>query len=92
MIRRDRLLRERIEIAKRQQIGIYSEILYDPIEDDPLIQPMIAEAAAQAEVEVPDAGMGWCYSVWKARQRILRDRFSIEWFTPDEMNPDIMFD
>lgn len=87
---REQLLRERIEIAKQQQGAC--DLLHDPIEDDPLIHPMIAEAAAQAEAEVPDSGMGWCYSVWEAQQRILRNRFGIEWFDPSEMNPGSLFD
>lgn len=87
---REQLLFERIEIAKRQQT--FCDELHDPIEDEPHIQPMIAEAAARAEAEVPDSGIGWCHSIWEAQQKILRDRFGIEWFTPSEMNPNVFYD
>lgn len=86
----ERLRRERIEIAKRQQTTW--DNLYDPIKDEPLIRPLIAEAAALADAEVPNSGRGRCHTLWAAQQRILRDRFDIAWFTPSEMNPHIRYD
>lgn len=90
MSHRERLLHERIEIAEQQQGDV--DELHDPIEDDPELQPILAEAAAIAEAEVPDTGMGWCHSVWERQQRILRSRYSIEWFSPADMNPGVFYD
>jgi hypothetical protein len=91
MFHRQRLRYERIELAKQQQ-GECDE-LHDPIEDDPLIQPVLAEADALAETEVPHIdNEGWCHSFWAAKQRILRKQFDVEWFSPADMNPGTFFD
>lgn len=87
---RDRLLRERIKDARQLQGD--SDELYDPIEDDPSLQAILAESSALAEAEVPDTGMGWCHSLWEAKQRILRNRYNVEWFSPADMNPEIIYD
>jgi hypothetical protein len=36
--------------------------------------------------------MGYCYMVWEKQKKILKKRHGIDWKSPDEMNPTILFD
>jgi len=69
---------------------------HDPIEDDPAIMPLIDAAALEAarllEHDPRRGQMGFCYVGWAATKRILREKHGIEWKTPSEMNPNILFD
>jgi hypothetical protein len=31
-------------------------------------------------------GLGFCHLHWSTKQKILRDKFGVEWFKPSEMN------
>ena len=69
---------------------------YDPIYDDPAIKPLIDSAALEAgrllEHDPKRGQMGFCYVTWATIKRILREEHGIEWKTPSEMNPDVLFD
>ncbi|ANJ66220.1 hypothetical protein A9404_01480 [Halothiobacillus diazotrophicus] len=68
----------------------------DPIDDDPRYAAIIAEAEQAAEAELSSIGisfgMGYCYPFWSAKKQILKERFGIDWQTPEELNPDVLFD
>lgn len=68
----------------------------DPIDDDPRYAAIIAEAEQAAEAELASIGisfgMGYCYPFWSTKKQILKDRFGIDWQTPEELNPDVLFD
>jgi hypothetical protein len=36
--------------------------------------------------------MGYCYMLWEKQKEILKKRYGIDWKSPDEMNPMILFD
>lgn len=66
---------------------------YDPQEDDPALNAAFLEAdrvAVRKHRWV--SGMGHCHYVWEEKERVLRDRFGIEWKSPARMNPDITYD
>jgi hypothetical protein len=67
---------------------------HDPIEDDPELGPIVRKAGERAERELgaSEGQMGFCHLLWERQQRILRDEYGIEWKSPSEMNPDILFD
>lgn len=69
-------------------------INHDPIEHDPAIAPLIDEAdkLAQREVENHKQQMGVCHLYWRTKKRILKEQFGIDWQTPAEMNPGVLFD
>src|ERR1051326_244384 len=96
-LHRRRLLKERRAIAaeKLASVGkVDDDRLVDPIEDDPVVQPILREAEQMAEAELADHNhdMGFCHLLWRTKQRILARQFSIVWFSPAEMNPYILFD
>lgn len=82
--------------------------LYDPLEDDPDLQPIFEEVRLHARQEL-DLGhqqrmielqhtadlcrnRGLCHQQWLVMKRILLEKYGIEWMTPAEMNPFIIFD
>jgi hypothetical protein len=74
-----------------------SDIRRDPIEDDPKYRAVVAEAERLAWAELAERGMregcfGACHWFWPAKQRILRERFGIEWQSPRDLNPHVRFD
>lgn len=69
-------------------------IKHDPQEDDPLIKAKIDEALREALenlVDVPKV-RGFCHERWAEQKRILKEKYNIDWKTPREMNPGVMFD
>ncbi len=82
----------------------YRPVLHDPIEDDPRYAKAFAEAEEEAQRDYersreewrrlfPDGGNYYgygrrCY----VKQCILRERFGIDWKTPREMNPCVIFE
>lgn len=36
--------------------------------------------------------MGFCFYYWNAEKELLREKYNIEWLTPSQMNPGVMFD
>ena len=73
-----------------------SDIKHDPIEDNPKFKKIVNDIEAETEKEVAKQGikkeLGYCHAFWAAKKRILKEKYSIEWKIPSEMNPDIMFD
>jgi hypothetical protein len=37
-------------------------------------------------------GFGYCNLYWPVKKRILMDKYGIDWRTPAETNPDVIFD
>lgn len=37
-------------------------------------------------------GMGMCFEIWSIKKEILAEKYGIEWRTPSQMNPRVMFD
>ena len=71
-------------------------IAHDPIEKDPVIGSLVRQAEEEAKVELAKGefvlDMGYCYMVWEKQKEILKERHGIDWKSPDEMNPMIIFD
>jgi len=71
-----------------------SDILFDPIENDSEIKAIIEQARIEAEInliKIKDT-LGFCHELWREQKRILKEKFKINWKTPDEMNPGYLFD
>ena len=77
---------------KKRASGLY----YDPVEDD----PRYTEVFRKIDTEVKEAladhpqrdSMGFVHLVWEAKKRILLQKYSINWRTPTELNPQVRFD
>ena len=82
----------RPEPKKRGTSGLY----YDPIEED----PRYAEVFSKIDAEVNEAlgitskggGRGYIHVIWETKKRLLKHKYNIDWRTPAELNPHVMFD
>lgn len=68
----------------------------DPIEADPRYRKIFA--GIELEVDQAVAGdprrgsMGFVHLRWEVKKRILKQNYGIEWRSPAELNPHVMFD
>ncbi len=88
-------LERRREIARRTNTQKHPKLswLYDPISDDPTYAWAIKEAGLRAADEVGRPyEMGSCHLVWRRKKEILKEEFDIDWYSPREMNPRVIFD
>jgi len=73
-------------------------IKYDPQERDPRYRDIFKKAAKETEEELDKecpglkGQMGYCYSHWETMKRILKEKYNIDWVTPQECNPHILYD
>jgi hypothetical protein len=76
-------------------------IAHDPIENDPIIRSLVRQAEEEAKEALEKEAlakkvllldMGYCYMLWEKQKEILKKRYGIDWKSPDEMNPMILFD
>ncbi|MFA6823873.1 MAG: proteinase inhibitor I4 serpin, partial [Geobacter sp.] len=73
-----------------------SGLYYDPIEED----PRHAEVFSKIDAEVNEAlgittkggGRGYIHVIWETKKRLLKHKYNIDWRTPAELNPHVMFD
>ncbi|MBR1929123.1 MAG: hypothetical protein IJ834_05220 [Paludibacteraceae bacterium] len=66
---------------------------YDPIEWTKEYEELIDEADHEAYSHLTDIprGMGFCFAYWEEKRKALAKR-GIEWKSPNQMNPGVMFD
>ena len=88
-------LRTRVlEACRTQETGAFG--LHDPIEDSEEFRDIVAAARIEAEAKVRSLGLiskrGVCGLLAAEQAQLLRDRHQITWFTPSQMNPNIVFD
>jgi hypothetical protein len=64
---------------------------HDPIEDDPQFASILEEASNEARSELAEhprnGQMGFCHIFWATKKKILKEKYSIDWKTPVEMDP-----
>ncbi len=50
------------------------------------------EEEVSRRLESVQRGMGFCFAYWAEKKNVLRERHGIDWKTPSEMNPKVLFD
>jgi hypothetical protein len=81
-----------IKPVENKRSGLY----YDPIEDD----PRYAEVFKTIDDEVKELlanypqreGRGSVYTYWETKKGLLKQKYGIDWRSPGEMNPQVIFD
>lgn len=69
-------------------------LYYDFVEESPdykEVEPIVEELIKEQLGELYDH-FGACHAIWYHRKRLLMERYGIEWFTPVELNRDVLFD
>lgn len=71
-----------------------AQIAYDPIEDDPRHRAAFREVNERVRSRYGgEAGrMGVLREMWEYKKRILRLEYGIEWHSPADLNPCVLFD
>jgi hypothetical protein len=67
---------------------------HDPLEDHPRLRRVVEKARREAELELNDGRekLGYCHRVWELQKQILCEKYGLDWKTPQEMNPGVLFD
>lgn len=73
------------------------EALYrDPMAEDPRYAAAVAAASVQAERELErhplNGGLGFCRVFWLRKKQILWQQHGIEWLSPADRNPCVLFE
>jgi hypothetical protein len=73
-----------------------SGIRRDPVEDDPRFQKVFAGIDTEVDALLADhphrGAEGFCHVRWKVKKRLLAEKYGIAWQSPDELNPQVIFD
>lgn len=74
-----------------------SDIKYDPIEDTEEYKNIADELEKKIEAhmrfeEIYKDRAGTCHIYWKFKKDILKSDYDIDWMSPAELNPSIIFD
>ena len=69
-------------------------MIYDSVEWTARWEEVIdeAEAKAYARLQEHPQGMGFCHAYWPTISAILAEDYDIQWRSPSQMNPKILFD
>ena len=63
-------------------------------EFDPKLKDKFEAAGEEARIKLKNIGshMGVCHVHWSTKKKILKKKYNIDWKTPAEMNPYILYD
>ena len=66
---------------------------FDPVERTPEWEAMFYDVEQECDRRLGDTprGMGFCFAYWSTLRQVLSER-GIEWHSPSELNPRVMFD
>jgi hypothetical protein len=73
-----------------------SSLRHDPIENDPRYAVIFATIDKEVDALLADdparGAMGFCHRQWSTKQELLKSKYGIDWRSPAEMNPEVIFD
>lgn len=70
------------------------QIYYDFVEETAVykeVEPIVEALIKERLGELYDH-FGACHAIWYHRKRLLMEKYGIEWFSPAELNPEVIFD
>ena len=69
------------------------KIEYDPIEDDPRYAAAFRDVNERVRSRFSDCSdLGVCHQMWAYKKRLLRLEYGINWRSPADLNPCVLFD
>lgn len=73
--------------------GLGKMLKSDPVQATPEWEEVIYDVEKEVDEDLKEEprGMGFCFAYWSAKRAAL-ERRGIEWRTPSQMNPGVMFD
>jgi hypothetical protein len=65
----------------------------DPVELSDEYKLIETELEAKIVARIGErSGMGYCHLYWKAKREILKKDYGIDWQSPRDLNPGVLFD
>jgi len=68
----------------------------DPIENSEQFTKVIKEIDDETEKLLTQEGVqktrGYILKFWQLKKKLLKEKYNIDWKTPEEMNPGVLFD
>ena len=69
------------------------DIIYDPVEQTPEYLAIERVLKIKIRSKIGEGGyLGYCFLYWECKKHILREEYGIEWHSPAELNPHVIFD
>ena len=82
------------EVLRKKRPG--SSVWYDAVEDDPRYSKIFAEIDSEVRRMLASEPLighrGSIHTIWSTKKSLLKNKYGINWRTPAELNPHIMFD
>ena len=72
-------------------------IKLDPIENTDDFKKFEKELAPKIEAflnanSISKDELGYCHAYWEVKKMLLKKYYNIDWKTPEELNPEVIFD
>jgi Kunitz/Bovine pancreatic trypsin inhibitor domain len=84
------------EGTKKPDVKQRSGLNYDPMEDDPryagIFKTIDAEVKESLAADPRYGRRGSVHIYWDTKQRLLKQKYGIDWRSPGELNPQVIFD
>lgn len=82
---------ELLQIMLHPAIG---HLMEDPVEYTRRWEEIYYDVEDRLKLRFADERrrMGFCFMYWSAKQDLLKEEYGIDWHTPSQMNPRVMFD
>lgn len=72
------------------------DIKIDPIEKTDEYVKIKDEVEKEMEIYIKENNlkgkMGACHYIWDFKKKLLREKYNIDWHSPKELNPEVIFD
>jgi len=73
-----------------------SGLAHDPVEDDPRYSEVFKTIDDEVKKILADhplrGGEGFVNIYWETKKRLLKEKYGIDWHSPGELNPHVIFD
>ena len=73
------------------------DIKLDPIENTDEFKKIEKELNEKIELflntqHISKETLGYCHAYWEVKKMLLKKYYNIDWKTPEELNPEVIFD
>lgn len=78
------------DYCKKYNVHLY----FDPVERTEEWESVVydMEKALDKKFRFTRRHMGFCFRYWSAKKSLLKEKYNIDWSTPSQMNPNVIFD
>lgn len=68
------------------------DYIVDEIENSPEYLAIKNEIDAEIDRLFVPGKLGQCHKLWKYKKQLLKNKYNIDWKSPAELNPEIIFE